>query len=228
VSLAKEVIKIMLARKLKRIAGISLAASMVIGVGLMSLPRLLSLANAADKPVTPISAEMLRVKPAPQKSEDHDPGDLTSPTQPKTDVQPQKPELKEEPAKTPQPTSWAAKFFPDGLTHDFGKVTFDSRATHRFKLFNIYAVPFVIREASPSSDCVTVVVPSGPFEARESTELVVYVDTRKMAADGRPKTVRILVRLTSDSKNPDDPVYSASCVLTVAFAVQANVRTSKD
>jgi len=226
--LANGVIKIMFATKLKLVAYVGLAASMVLGVGLMTVPRLMPPANSADEPSASAPAEILPGKPAPPKAEDRDPAISTSLTQPETAAQPPKPADQEEPAEAPQKPSWATKFFPDGLTYDFGMVNFGSQPTHSFKIFNPYAVPFVISDAKATSDCVSTVVPTGSLEPRQSAEFVVNIDARRIVADGRSRTVRVFVTLTSVQKKPSDAVYSASCSLTITFAVQAEVAMSKD
>jgi hypothetical protein len=127
-----------------------------------------------------------------------------------------------------QEQPWGAKFFPDGVTHDFGKVAYGAQLSHEFKITNIYNVPFVVQDARVSCGCVSVKKPSGQFSPRDKVVLEANMDTRKAAMSLQPKTVNIFVTLTSVPQNPTDKVFSSVCTLTVRCNVQSNVVFNND
>src|SRR5690349_16902988 len=65
-----------------------------------------------------------------------------------------------------QEQGWAAKFFPNGLTHDFGTVAYGAQVTYKFPITNIYNVPFQITEARPGCGCTTAKIPPQPIPPR--------------------------------------------------------------
>ena len=127
-----------------------------------------------------------------------------------------------------QSSNWGAKFFPDGLTHDFGNVALGSQLSYKFKVFNPYNSQFVMEEARPSCGCVTIGrKPVGPTDPRDTTELEVNLDTRKAGAMGRPTVKTISVTMVS-LPNAEGRIYRANCTLTIQCFIQTNVRYSAE
>src|SRR5207248_9056472 len=72
---------------------------------------------------------------------------------------------------------WAAKFFPAGLTHNFGPIAYGSQQTHKFTITNIYNVPFQVSEARVSCGCVDARRPSIIIPPRGTAELEAVMNT---------------------------------------------------
>ena len=81
---------------------------------------------------------------------------------------------------TAQEQGWAAKFFPAGLTHNFGTIAYGSLQTHKFTITNIYNVPFQVTEARVSCGCVDAKRPAIIIPPRGTAELEVVMNTRRI------------------------------------------------
>src|SRR5262249_45426954 len=130
-------------------------------------------------------------------------------------------------AQPPQ-QSWAAKFFPDGLTHDFGNVPWGAVVTYKFHIKNIYNVPFIVEQAQPGCGCTTAKKPSAVIPALGTEEIEATMDTRKILTTGQPKIVYITVRLKSVTDKPTDKIFASTCILTVSCVAKADLRFSQD
>jgi hypothetical protein len=126
-----------------------------------------------------------------------------------------------------QQPSWGTKFFPDGVTHDFGNVPYGAQLTYKFKVFNPYNSQFIMEDARPSCGCVSVRKPVGATDPRDATELEVNLDTRKAGATGRPTVKTVTVSMVS-VPDAQGRVFRTSCVLTVQCLIQSNIRFSND
>jgi hypothetical protein len=105
--------------------------------------------------------------------------------------------------------SWAEKLFKDGkTTHDFGSVPRGTQLFHRFKLYNIYAVPLEITTRF-GCNCVTVTPSTRVLQPKQEGYIDVYMDARRFTG---PKTVTIHFTV--------GPEY----VSTAAIQVSANSR----
>src|SRR5437016_2296721 len=98
-----------------------------------------------------------------------------------------------------QEQGWAVKFFPSGLTHNFGTVAFGSSQTYKFTITNIYNVPFQVTEARPVCGCVEMKKPSVVIPPRGTAELEAVMNTRRIPLNqlNQLKSVNIAVTLTS-------------------------------
>lgn len=121
-----------------------------------------------------------------------------------------------------QEQGWAAKFFQNNLTHNFGNVPRGAVLNYKFPITNIYSVPFQVTEARVSCGCVTPKRPAQVIPARGSSELEINLDTLKINPPG-PKTVSIFVTLTSVPQQPNEKVFSSTCTLTVSCVPKANL-----
>jgi hypothetical protein len=126
-----------------------------------------------------------------------------------------------------QDQGWAAKFFKEGLKHDFGNVPWGAQLTHKFTITNIYNVPFMVDQASVSCGCVSLKRPATIIPPRGTEELEAYMDTRKVLPNGQIKAVNIYVRLTSVPQ-AGEKVFSSSCTLVVSCVAKADLRFSSD
>ena len=79
-----------------------------------------------------------------------------------------------------QEQGWAVKFFPEGVTHNFGTIAFGSLQTHKFTITNIYNVPFQVAEARPVCGCVDAKKPNLTIPPRGTAELEVVMNTRRI------------------------------------------------
>jgi hypothetical protein len=105
--------------------------------------------------------------------------------------------------------SWAEKLFKDGkTTHDFGSVPRGTQLFHRFKLYNIYAVPLEIT-TRVGCHCVTVTPSTRVLQPKQEGYLDVYMDARRFTG---PKTATIYFTV--------GPQY----ISTAAIQVSANSR----
>ena len=120
-----------------------------------------------------------------------------------------------------QEQGWAAKFFPDGLTHDFGTVAFGSQLTFKFPITNIYNVPFQVTGASPGCGCTTAKKPVGAIPPRGTSELEITMDTLRVPPGPRP--VNITVTLSSVPSQPNEKIFSSTCYLKVSFVSRADL-----
>lgn len=95
--------------------------------------------------------------------------------------------------------------FPDGLSHDFGKVERGTPLTHTFRIVNTYKMPMRVEEVRASMSSLRINSTRLEIQPGEETELVVSVDTNRfvgartqaffvtLVVDGHPKTVRFWV-----------------------------------
>jgi hypothetical protein len=127
-----------------------------------------------------------------------------------------------------QEQGWAAKFFTNGVTHDFGKVAYGQQLAYKFTITNIYNVPFSVTSATVSCGCVTPKKPTGVIPPRGTAELEVSMDTRKIPLNGKPWPVKVFVSLASVPENPTDKRYSSMATLIVSSQPQSNVLFSAD
>jgi len=114
-----------------------------------------------------------------------------------------------------QEQGWASKFFPSGLTHDFGTVAFGAQLTYKFPIKNIYNVPFQVVDAHASCGCTTARKPAQLITPLGTSELEVLMDTLRVPAGTR--NVTITVTLTSVPSQPGEKIFSSTCYLTASF-----------
>lgn len=126
-----------------------------------------------------------------------------------------------------QDQGWAAKFFTNGLTHNFGNVAHGSVLTHKFNITNIYEVPFSVMDAKVSCGCVTPKKPTTVIPPRGTFELEIEMDTRRLNA-GIRKEVNIFVTMMSVAQKPGDKTYSSMATLSVSSTPQANISCNPD
>jgi hypothetical protein len=121
------------------------------------------------------------------------------------------------PAVAGRPESgWAAKLFSQNgtphLKHDFGTVPAGSLLSHKFPIYNPYAVPLTVTQVRSSCGCVKVTPPPGPIGPKESATLEVVMDARVFKG---PKTVAIYVTV--------GPQYVSTAALQVTAFSRADV-----
>jgi hypothetical protein len=129
-----------------------------------------------------------------------------------------------------QEQGWAAKFFPNGLTHNFGTVAFGSSQTHKFLIKNIYNVPFQVTEARVSCGCVEAKKSNLVIPPNGIAEIEAVMNTRRIPLNqlNQLKTVNIAVTLTSVQSLPTDKLFSSSCTLAVSCVAKTNLRFSSE
>src|SRR5260370_1823 len=129
-----------------------------------------------------------------------------------------------------QEQGWAAKFFPSGLTHNFGTVAFGSSQTHKFSIKNIYNVPFQVTEARVSCGCVQAKKPNLIIPPLGVAEIEAVLNTIRIPNNqlNQLKSVNIAVTLTSVPQQPTDKVFSSSCTLAVSCVAKTNLRFSAE
>ena len=129
-----------------------------------------------------------------------------------------------------QEQGWAAKFFPAGLTHNFGTIAYGSQQTHKFTITNIYNVPFQITEARVSCGCVDAKRPTIIIPPRGTAELETVMNTRRIPNNqlNQLKAVNIFVTLSSVPQQPSDKMFSSNCTLTVSCMAKTNLRFSAE
>ncbi len=128
----------------------------------------------------------------------------------------------------PANDSWAVKFFPDGVKHDFGNVPWGTQLTHKFIIKNVFDAPFIVESATVSCGCVTPKKPAAAIAPRGVAELEANMDTRRFQPTGQPKVVNIFVKFSSVPEKPGDKVYYASATLTVSCIAKADIHFSSD
>jgi hypothetical protein len=113
-----------------------------------------------------------------------------------------------------QDPGWAAKLFPDGLTHDFGSVPRGAQLFYRFKMYNKWAVPINLTQIRASCGCVSVPAPEkvAALKPKETAYLEVTMDARRFTG---PKSVTIYITV--------GPEYVSSTALTVSANSRADV-----
>lgn len=126
-----------------------------------------------------------------------------------------------------QDQGWAAKFFKQGLAHDFGNVAHGSLLTHKFVITNIYDVPFTVADARVSCGCVTPRKPAVAIPPRGTAEFEIEMDTRRIPA-GIRKEVNVFVTMMSVAQKPGDKVYSSLATLRVVSTPQATISCNPD
>lgn len=107
---------------------------------------------------------------------------------------------------------WAEKMIKEGLTYDFGNVARGAQLTHSFTITNIYAVRMEITSIKSGCGCVTAEAKKRILEPRESTELLVRVDTKRFTG---PKTVGVRVTV--------GPEYISSAEIKVTANSRADI-----
>ena len=83
---------------------------------------------------------------------------------------------------------WAAKLFPKGLSHDFGKVERDANHKYSFPMKNIYKVPVEITNLRSSCGCLTCKASKKKLQPGEAASLDVVLDARRFSG---PKNMTI-------------------------------------
>jgi hypothetical protein len=121
-----------------------------------------------------------------------------------------------------QEQGWGAKFFKDGLNHDFGNVPYGSKLSYKFPIKNIYNQPFMVSEATVSCGCVTPKKPPLQIPPLGTSELEISMDTLRINPPG-PKKVDIFVTFVSVPANPGDKVFSSRAMLSVSCVPKTNV-----
>ncbi|MFL5340241.1 MAG: DUF1573 domain-containing protein [Gemmataceae bacterium] len=120
-----------------------------------------------------------------------------------------------------QDQGWAAKFFPNGLSHDFGTVAYGAQVTYKFPITNIYNVPFQVADARVGCQCTMVKKPAGTIAPRGTADLEVTMDTLKVPPG--PKSVNIEITLMSAPTQPTDKLFSSKCNITVSFMSRGDI-----
>ncbi|HLW68142.1 MAG TPA: DUF1573 domain-containing protein [Gemmataceae bacterium] len=123
---------------------------------------------------------------------------------------------------TAQEQGWGAKFFREGLTHDFGNVPYGSKLSYKFPIKNDYNQTFRVTEATVSCGCVTPKKPALDIAPLGTSELEISMDTLRINPPG-PKKVDIFVTFVSVPVNPGDKVYSSRATLSVSCVPKTNV-----
>jgi hypothetical protein len=121
-----------------------------------------------------------------------------------------------------QEQGWGAKFFKEGLTHDFGNVPYGSKLTYKFPIKNIYNQPFVISDATVSCGCVTPKKPALQIPPLGNSELEISMDTLRINPIG-PKSVSITVTFMSVPPSASDKIFSSKAVLTVSCVPKTDI-----
>jgi hypothetical protein len=121
-----------------------------------------------------------------------------------------------------QEQGWGAKFFKDGLAHDFGNVPYGAKLSFKFPIKNDYNQTFKVTEATVSCGCVTPKKPALEIPPLGTSELEISMDTLRIKPIG-PKKVDIFVTLVSVPVNPGDKVYSSRATLSVSCVPKTNV-----
>lgn len=126
-----------------------------------------------------------------------------------------------------QEQGWAAKMFNEKLSHDFGTIAPGSQLTHKFTFSNPYNVPFFVENVRTNCGCTEAKKPAKAVGPKESADLELIVDTRKLPITGQNKVVNIFVTLRSIPPARQRP-FSSSCNLTISFLLKADLRYSQD
>jgi len=73
----------------------------------------------------------------------------------------------------------ADRMFPDGTTHDFGKVPYGTQAKCAFRIVNTSDVPIRIGEIRISMGSLTAYATKSEIQPNEEAEIEIAVDTRR-------------------------------------------------
>jgi Ankyrin repeats (many copies)/Protein of unknown function (DUF1573) len=108
--------------------------------------------------------------------------------------------------------------FPDGQSHDFGKVAYGAYVKHTFRLLNTADVPLEIISVRSSAGGLRVQVSKAELKPKEEAKLLVLVETRRFIGsktmafyltmrkkDGPPEEIRFFITCNSDKDLKLDP-----------------------
>jgi hypothetical protein len=113
----------------------------------------------------------------------------------------------------PEKFGAAEDMFLDGLSKDFGAVPHGKQLSHSFPITNTHEVPITIAYLQPSCGCLKAVVGKRDLQPRESSEIIVSMDTRRFVGPGT-QNVRVKVA---------GPDFESTCKLNVSATSQTDV-----